>query len=51
MAARTTRSMALVLAVLPAAAVAQDHRHVDLDSPYAGLQEREIKSLSEEDIE
>ena len=40
----------IVLLVLPFAAYAQDQAHKHGDTPYAGLQTREIKSLSDQDI-
>lgn len=42
---------ALVMAFLPVVAFAQDHGHGDTKAPYAGFEQREIKSLSEQDIE
>ncbi|MEL7115145.1 MAG: hypothetical protein AAGP08_06055, partial [Pseudomonadota bacterium] len=44
------RSTTLAL-VLPLAAYAQDHGQGHSDTPYAGLETREIKSLSDQDIE
>jgi len=41
----------LMLAVVPTSLQAQDHRHSGTASPYAGLETRAIKSLSEADIE
>lgn len=45
------KSLALIIAVLPLSAFAQDHRHGRNSSPYSGFEAREIKSLSEQDIE
>ncbi|WP_141246535.1 Spy/CpxP family protein refolding chaperone [Actibacterium ureilyticum] len=39
-------TIAVICAVMPAPAPAQEHRH----GPYAGLEQRQIKSLSEQDI-
>ena len=41
----------IALAFLPLAALAQDHEHGHSNTPYAGFEKREIKSLSEQDIE
>ena len=47
-----TRILLLLTTCLAAPALAQaDHRHHGTHSPYAGLQERAIKSLSADDIE
>lgn len=40
-------ALAICLMIVPIAGTAQDHSH----SPYAGLESREIKSLSEADLE
>ncbi|MEL6234054.1 MAG: hypothetical protein AAFR46_06570 [Pseudomonadota bacterium] len=44
-------SLSLVAALLPLAAVGQDHQHDAQSTPYAGYETREIKSLSDQDIE
>lgn len=47
-----TRILLLLTTCLAAPALAQaDHRHHGTHSPYAGLQERAIKSLSAEDVD
>ena len=47
-----TRILLLLATCLTAPALAQgDHRHHGAHSPYVGLQERAIKSLSADDIE
>lgn len=51
MLARLTRTAFFAAVFLPAAAWGQDHGHSQGLAPYAGFQEREIKSLSESDIE
>ncbi len=42
---------AILIGALPISALAQDHSHSGGTSPYAGLQTRQIKSLSDQDIE
>lgn len=42
---------ALVMATLPFFVFAQDHGHNDNKAPYEGFEQREIKSLSAQDIE
>lgn len=49
--ARLTIAVAFAAAMLPVAAWGQDHGHSQGLTPYAGFQEREIKSLSGSDIE
>lgn len=51
MARLRTNFIAAMIALLPVAAVGQDHGHSDSNAPYAGFETREIKSLSEQDIE
>lgn len=51
MAPQSMKSLVLMIAVLPLAAFAQDHGHGGNSAPYAGFETREIKSLSEQDIE
>lgn len=51
MAASLMNTVVVALTLLPALAWGQDHGHGNNTAPYAGLQEREIKSLSEQDIE
>ena len=51
MALQLMKSLVFTMAVLPLAAVAQDHGHGGNSAPYAGFEAREIKSLSEQDIE
>ncbi len=51
MAVRSTISLSFALMLPPLAAFAQDHGHGDGNAPYAGFETREIKSLSEQDIE
>lgn len=51
MSARPMTSLALAIAILPFAALAQDHKHAGKSAPYAGLETRAIKSLSQQDIE
>lgn len=46
-----TATFGVALAILPLFAVGQHQGHGDNPAPYAGLQTREIKSLSEQDIE
>ena len=48
---RPMKSLVLMIAVLPLAAFAQDHGHGGSSAPYAGFETREIKSLSDQDIE
>jgi hypothetical protein len=43
--------LALAVSLSPAAAVAQQHSHSGHAAPYAGLETRAIKSLSDSDIE
>lgn len=45
------KPLALVASILPLAAFGQDHSQGSSSTPYAGLETREIKSLSEQDIE
>ncbi|WP_171182200.1 hypothetical protein [Ruegeria sp. HKCCD8929] len=45
------KSLTLVIAFLPLAAFGQDHGNGGNNAPYAGLETRAIKSLSEQDIE
>ena len=51
MALQPVKYMALMIAILPLAGFAQDHGHGGNSTPYAGFETREIKSLSEQDIE
>lgn len=51
MAGQRTKFIAAMIAMLPMTAAGQDHGHGDSSSPYAGFETREIKSLSEQDIE
>lgn len=51
MALQPVRSLVLMIAILPLAAFAQDRGHGENSAPYAGFETREIKSLSEQDIE
>lgn len=51
MAAKLPLVLATALSLAPAALSAQDHTHSGRDTPYAGYQTREIKSLSDQDIE
>lgn len=51
MALQPMKSLVLMIAVFPLAAFAQDHGHGGNSAPYAGFEAREIKSLSEQDIE
>ncbi|MBW8639387.1 hypothetical protein K1W69_19490 [Hoeflea sp. WL0058] len=51
MSVRCTLSLALALSLAPFAALAEEHAHGQHDAPYAGFETREIKSLSQEDIE
>lgn len=51
MAVRSVISLALALALLPLATFGQDHGHGRNSAPYAGFETREIKGLSEQDIE
>ncbi|MDJ0684847.1 MAG: Spy/CpxP family protein refolding chaperone [Alphaproteobacteria bacterium] len=51
MALQLMKSLVLMIIVLPLAAFAQDHGHGGNNAPYAGFEAREIKSLSEQDIE
>jgi hypothetical protein len=51
MAGQRTNLIAAMIAMLPITAAGQDHGHSDSTSPYAGFETREIKSLSEQDIE
>lgn len=51
MAMQPLRSLVLMITVWPLAAFAQDHGHGGDGAPYAGFETREIKSLSEQDIE
>jgi hypothetical protein len=51
MSAQSAIPWAIALAFLPLASLAQDHGHHDGGTPHAGLEAREIKSLSEQDIE
>ena len=46
-----TATFGVALAMLPLFAVGQHQGHGDNPAPYAGLETREIKSLSEQDIE
>ena len=48
---QTMKSLVLMIAVLPLAAFAQDRVHEANSAPYAGFEAREIKSLSDQDIE
>lgn len=51
MALQLMKSLSFMITVLPLAAFAQDHGHGGNSAPYAGFETREIKSLSEQDIE
>ena len=55
MAAQLTKIVALTMALFPLAALGQDHSlspsHSQNAAPYAGFQDREIKSLSDQDIQ
>lgn len=51
MALQPIKSLLFVIVGLPLAAFAQDHEHGGNSAPYAGFETREIKSLSEQDIE
>ena len=51
MAVRSTILLTLAFAVLPLATFGQDRGHGGNGTPYAGLEAREIKSLSAQDIE
>lgn len=42
--------LTLAVALLPMSALAQDHSHGGNPAPYAGLETRDIKGLSEEDV-
>lgn len=44
-------SLIFMITVLPVAAFAQDHGHTGHSATYSGFETREIKSLSEQDIE
>lgn len=46
-----TATFGVALAMLPLFAVGQHQGHGDNPAPYAGLETREVKSLSEQDIE
>lgn len=46
-----TTAFTVAMAMLPFAAVSQHQGHGDNSAPYAGLETREIKSLSEQDIQ
>ena len=48
---QSVKSLALVAAIWPLAAFGQDHGDGGNSAPYAGFETREIKSLSEQDIE
>ncbi|WP_420332933.1 hypothetical protein [Roseibium sp.] len=50
MLSRLITTIAFAAAILPVTASGQDHAHGKGAAPYAGLQERQIKSLSESDI-
>lgn len=51
MAGRRKNFIVAMIALLPMAAVGQDHGHGESTAPYAGFETREITSLSEQDIE
>lgn len=51
MALQPMKYLALMIAVLPLCAFGQDHGHGENITPYAGFEAREIKSLSEQDLE
>lgn len=51
MAMQPIKSVVLMFAVLPLAVFAQDHDHGGNSAPYAGFETRDIKSLSEKDID
>ena len=51
MAVRPAKPLAVILAFLPLAVFGQDHGHGESNGPYAGFETREVKSLSEQDIQ
>lgn len=51
MALKLMKPLVFMISVLPVAAFAQHHGHGGNSAPYAGFEKREIKSLSEQDIE
>ena len=51
MAIKYTMSLASILVLMPLITVAQEHAHGNHHAPYAGLETREVKSLSKQDIE
>lgn len=51
MAVQFLKPLAFVLAFIPLASFAQEHGHGGDTNPYAGFETREIKSLSQQDIE
>lgn len=51
MALQPMKSLIFMITVLPVAAFAQDHGHTGHSATYSGFETREIKSLSEQDIE
>ena len=51
MIAQTMKIVTVTLALLPMVASGQDHSPGENNAPYAGFQQRGIKSLSEQDIE
>lgn len=51
MTSKRTKIFAISLALLPVAGFAQEHGHKSNTAPYAGYQTREVKSLSDEDLE
>ena len=42
--------LAAVIVLLAGPAMAQDHQHKHGQSPYAGMQQREVKALSDQQI-